>query len=371
MKVINFISDSNVGGAGKCLVNYANNNKDKNIDLYVVVPKGSLIIPYFNDSVKLIEINGLYNNNSMDISVIFELIRLFKKIKPDIIHTHTVMIARLVARFCSKSKIIYTKHCYYDLEKGDYSILKRMFYRVIDSLFTDKIILVTEALRNNMKDRGSIVSKMTTVVNGVPILKKHSVDDMVKIRGKYGIKDNDFVVSMLSRLVEDKDHETFIKVAYEFKKNNVTDIKFLIVGTGKLHSNLNNLVDSLGLQDIVKFTGFIDDVSEILNITSVQVNCSIGTEATSLSLLEGYSLGVPAIVSNYGGNPYIVRNDFNGYIVGTRDVNGFYKKIKLIKDDKRLHKKLCNAAKREYLNKYTVDRYVSEINKCYYDVLDK
>ncbi len=40
-----------------------------------------------------------------------------------------------------------------------------------------------------------------------------------------------------------------------------------------------------------------------MNITDIQVNASYGTEATSLSLLEGMSLGIPAVVSDFEGIP--------------------------------------------------------------------
>ena len=44
-----------------------------------------------------------------------------------------------------------------------------------------------------------------------------------------------------------------------------------------------------------------------MSITDVQANASFGTEATSLALLEGMSLGIPAVVSDFGGNPGVTK----------------------------------------------------------------
>ena len=46
----------------------------------------------------------------------------------------------------------------------------------------------------------------------------------------------------------------------------------------------------------------VKDVREVLGILDLQLNCSYGTEASSLSLIEGMSLGLPTVASDYGGN---------------------------------------------------------------------
>ena len=54
-----------------------------------------------------------------------------------------------------------------------------------------------------------------------------------------------------------------------------------------------------------------------MNITDINVNCSIGTETSSLALSEGMSLGVPAVVSDFGGNP-MIRDGRNGFVFRQR-----------------------------------------------------
>ncbi|MFR6187280.1 MAG: glycosyltransferase [Lawsonibacter sp.] len=61
------------------------------------------------------------------------------------------------------------------------------------------------------------------------------------------------------------------------------------------------------------------DVAALLNILDVQLNASYGTEATSLALLEGMSLGLPTIASDYGGNPWLVTDGENGLLFPSRD----------------------------------------------------
>ena len=57
----------------------------------------------------------------------------------------------------------------------------------------------------------------------------------------------------------------------------------------------------------------------LLNVLDVQLNASWGTEATSMALLEGMSLGLPTVASDYGGNPWVVRDGETGLIFPRRD----------------------------------------------------
>jgi glycosyltransferase involved in cell wall biosynthesis len=85
----------------------------------------------------------------------------------------------------------------------------------------------------------------------------------------------------------------------------------------------------------------------------VQLNASYGTEATSLSLLEGMSAGLPAIVSDYGGNPYIIENKNNGLVFKSRDSRGLAESIRRLMDDQALREQISKNAAEIFQNKYT------------------
>ena len=87
-----------------------------------------------------------------------------------------------------------------------------------------------------------------------------------------------------------------------------------------------------------------------MNIADINVNCSIGTETSSLALSEGMSIGVPCVVSDYGGNPYMVRDGENGYVYRAGDSEDLAAKIEKIKDGQdydRLSKNCKSRFERE------------------------
>ena len=125
--------------------------------------------------------DGLYDK-SFDFKAFFKIMRILKDIKPDIVHTHASLIVRIVARIVLRCKIIYTKHCYYELKKYESNWLRRKIYGLFDRMFSDKIIIVTEALRNLMIRRGVDNNRMVTIVNGVYGIKKIGLEREKKIR---------------------------------------------------------------------------------------------------------------------------------------------------------------------------------------------
>ena len=134
--------------------------------------------------------------------------------------------------------------------------------------------------------------------------------------------------------------------------------------------SLKESVKKYDLEDKVIFTGFVDDVSPFMNIADVNVNCSIGTETSSLALSEGMSLGIPCVVSDYGGNPYMVRDGENGYVYRAGDSSELAEKIQKIKDGQNYDRlsKNCRLRFGHELNARTMSE---KTQRFYLDLVQK
>ena len=97
----------------------------------------------------------------------------------------------------------------------------------------------------------------------------------------------------------------------------------------------------------------------------VNLNCSIGTETSSLALSEGMSLGVPCIATTFGGNPYMVTDGKNGFLVPERDPAAMAEKICALMDDPALRKKLSAGAREVYETKFTASTMTRQLESMY------
>ena len=313
IKVIEVSSDTNIGGAGKCLLTLLENFDYNTFDVKVVLPKNSLLKPHIDKmNIPVIEVDGIADK-SLDFAAVKKLRMIFKRERPDIVHTHASMSARIAAKQAG-AKVVYTRHSVFEPSKKISRGIGKVINGMINNHYADSIIAVAEAAKDNLTDTGVKESKIKVILNGVDGLTPVSTDEKRIIKERFNLPDGYKAVSIVARLEDIKGHDYFIEAADRLLQKGIK-ARFYIAGTGSYENHLKEKVKNMNRQEQIIFTGFISDVDKLMSITDVQANASFGTEATSLALLEGMSLGIPAVVSDFGGNPGVIKNGQNGYIV--------------------------------------------------------
>ena len=128
LRVVEVISDMNIGGAGRLLLNRIKNTDKEKYDITVIVPKGSLLLnPLKNENINVYEIDG-GKNKSFDIKSIFEFLKAIKDLSPDIINCHASMNARFAAKLLRVKVKLFTRHC-------DFSISGALRFRIVRQFF--------------------------------------------------------------------------------------------------------------------------------------------------------------------------------------------------------------------------------------------
>ena len=115
-------------------------------------------------------------------------------------------------------------------------------------------------------------------------------------------------------------------------------------------------------------TGYINDVTSVMNTLDVNVNASYGTEATSLSLLEGMSIGKPIIASDYGGNPELVEDGKNGLLFPVKNAQALEACMERMLTDQALVEKLSQGAYDLYQKNYTAEIMTNQIQNVYLQI---
>ncbi|MDR1391660.1 MAG: glycosyltransferase [Clostridiales bacterium] len=370
IKILHVLSDSNVGGAGKWLVEFLKYYNKERFKISVAIPEGSELKKYIEkfNNVDLYQIKGI-RDKSFSFSGIVNSLRLMKKINPDIVHTSSVLSSRLAAIFLN-IKSIYTKHCVYEPKK---IFTKKIFRKINNSLNTktcEKIIAVAEDAKSNLIKLGIDEKKICVILNGVSELKKLSPLEIKAIKEKYKIKPNKKIVGIIARLSQSKGHMLFLETIKTIKNLGIKNIIFIIAGSGKMEKPLKEKIKKLCLEDLVIMTGFLDNVTEIMNIIDVQVNCSIEGEATSLSLLEGLSIGKPCVVTDAGGNSKIIKNEVNGFVVPIKKPKKMAECLIKILNDDETYLKFSKSCIEIFKKKFTAKTMTEKIEKIYEEIFN-
>ena len=147
MKILHVLTDRNIGGAGRWLLYYLKYHNREKFAVKVVLPHDSLLVA----AVQALDVPVLameeMEDKSFDRKAFLALTKIFRAERPDIVHTHASMTARMAARRARVPYIFNTKHC---MEGAPGGLAKKILRREINAVFSDKIIAVSKAVRRSM-----------------------------------------------------------------------------------------------------------------------------------------------------------------------------------------------------------------------------
>lgn len=352
IKILHFITDTNIGGAGNLLYQQIKGLDCQKFSIYVALPHNSALIKKLS-KLPCIIIKCKYGaNTSFSMESMKENYQIIKKIRPDIVHSHGSLSSRIASTALKIPCRIFTRHCAPQPPNLYKNPIVKYAFGITNYLLSTKAIASAECAKQNLIEMGCNKEQIVTIINGVPPCRILTDDEKAFLRAKYGLTKDNFIISYFARIEKYKGHKTLLDAAKICKKY-YPNFRFFIVGTGSFETKLKNYSNKIGISDIVHFTGFCEDVSPIFNITDINVNCSYVSETASLSLSEGMSLGIPSVVSNIGGNPYMIKNTVNGLVFPARNTDALAMALIRLYRDKELYKKCSHGA---------LTRYQEELN---------
>lgn len=322
-----------------------------------------------------------------DLRAFFEIYRIIRKNKPQIVHTHAAkagFIGRLAAKLCGVPIIVHTYHGH--------------VFRNYFSPFKTRLIIFTERFLAGLSDAIIAISPeqhhdLTHVFKicaaeqchivrlGFDLDKFTKVDisEREQFRKKYLIKEDEIAVGIIGRLAPIKNHQLFLENIAELKKENLR-IKALIVGDGELKENLTKLCKDKGLSyqfgepenpdyDVC-FTGWIKEMEKCL--AGLDIVCLTSkNEGTPVSLIEAQAAGKIIVSTNVGGVKDIKFSDYF-FLTEKEDFSDFKNKLlQAITLQCSINKELLMESSNKIITEYHYERLISNMKKLYDNLLRK
>lgn len=358
-RVLEIISDTNIGGAGSALLNYLLHRDRNNFDIAVAMPRGSALRtrPELH-GVPVFELDNL-RDKSLDLSAIRELRMLMKKYRPDIVHTHGAFSGRIAARR-EHIPAVFTKHSAFPPSSRLTKFPGKNLFRFITLRYSQRIIAVAPVCADGLIACGVPPGHIEVITNGASPLRPLVGREL--LRAKY-CHDGTFLAGVIARVELYKGHDIIMRAA-QILRSRGRDVKFLIAGTGSFETDAKRLAKALGVEDCVTFLGYVEDIASLMGVLDVQVNAS-RVEACSMSLIEGMSVGLPAIASDTGGNPVLVRNRKNGLLFESENASDLADKIELMISSSEMREAFSKNARAIYRTEYTGERTARETEAVY------
>ena len=312
-----------------------------------------------------------------DILVLFQLIHFLKQNSFHIVHTHNSkagFIGRLAAKWAQIPVIVHTVHgfAFHDQE----SFWRRMLFRHLERVavsWCDKMIFISQPLIDWALAKGVIKakdkSKIVKIYSGIELERFQPVRARQKneLRKTWGLKPDDLVIGIVSKLWEGKGHRILIR-AFQTVQKQIKNAKLVIVGEGYLDKELKSLVQEYDLNKSVLFTGFQMDVSQIMAVFDVAVLPS-SFEGMGRVLVEAMAMEKPVIASRVGGILDLVEHGSQGLLVEPGKTEPLQAALVKLLTDPVLARQMGKAGRQKALAQFSSQTMVQSIQKVYLDLL--
>ncbi|RDI45705.1 glycosyltransferase EpsD [Falsibacillus pallidus] len=250
----------------------------------------------------------------------FQLKKVIDQEKYQLIHCHTPMggvLARLAARAARKkgSKLIYTAHGFHFCKGAP---LKNwlLYYPIEKWLAQYTDCLITINMEDYARALHHLKAKKIRHVHGVGVdterFKPITEQMKMKIRKSLGYQPDDFLLFYGAEFNQNKNHSLLLR-AFANIKEKMPHAKLLLAGEGITMEECKRQVVHLGIENMVDFLGYRNDVDQLLPICDAAVSSSL-REGLPVNIMEAMACGLPVICSNNRGHRELVVDGENGYL---------------------------------------------------------
>lgn len=375
LKVLFVDHESLLGGAELSMVNLIAALKHRNIDIAAAIAdKGELA-----DALKKAGVSEIYYM-PMDgwrfwetgfigrlklllslpilLSNIVSWRKLFRKVKPDIVHFNLTRLVDpvIAARWAGEKSIMHFREL--TVQNKNFVGGTYFFYKLMH--MASFWIANSDATASDIR-RYAESKKLYTVNNGIDVSKFSATDD--------GNKHTPLVVAKIAGLVEWKNHKAFLDVAAMICAQR-DDVVFWLVGRGSADyiAELQKYAANLGILDKIVFKGFIEDIDVLLPQIDILAHTSI-KESFGRIYVEAMAASRPLVALQGPTTADIIADGETGYVIPNHDLKQMSDKINLLLNDEGKRRHLGNNGKARALRLFSLSACADNMSDVYNEIV--
>lgn len=364
VKVLHVTFDMGIGGTEQVIRQIIENSPPINLSHEILCIDGSIGRIGRELSEKGIHIDSIQRQSGIDFKVIRYIRRLIKQRSIDILHCHqyTPYFYGVLSAVLTPVRVIFTEHGRFHPDRHN---TKRRWINPLLNLVTDNITAIARSTADAVAEYEYMPrDKIQVIYNGIKQIElgEQTREDLLE---ELGLTQDYRYIGTVSRLDPIKNQAMMIN-AFNKARQKIPNLRLIIIGDGPMMQELKILGKSLGLEDEIIFTGFIDNPQKYISLFEIFLLSSF-SEGTSMTLLEAMSLGVPCVVTDVGGNGEVIANESNGLVVPDNDMEKFSQAILTLLEDQNKISEFGQAGKDIFSKTFSAQKMVSDYQALYFN----
>jgi 1,2-diacylglycerol 3-alpha-glucosyltransferase len=320
----------------------------------------------------------VYDNERLTLPIGLSLQKL-KKIKPDIIHTHTPFSVGWEAVWGAKFfkiPLVGTHHTFFDHYLKhvwlDYGWMKRVSWKYVVGYynFCDLILSPSSSLARAFKNNAlkKPIEVLENFIDTDLFIPAPTSEEKNQAKKTWGIESRS--ITYMGRLSYEKSIDQIVK-AFALLLKKEPNLKLMLIGDGPEKANLEKLAKDLKIEKNVIFTGFVykEELVKALWANEVFITAS-KSENMPLSVLEVMAAGLPVVSVKEKGLAEITKENVNGFFAKTDKPDDIAQKVLAILADSALGQKFSQASRALALE-YSEEKIIRKLEGIYKKLIKK
>ncbi len=370
-KILFVITKSNWGGAQRYVFDLATHLPKEQFEVVAAHGGNGLLAEKLRTAgIRTIAVKNFERDISAarDLRAFFELITIFRRERPDIVHLNSSkagFIGALAARVTAVPNILFTSHgLVFDEDRPLFIRALLWLATWVTFLLTHQIILISENTYRRAKQMPFVSRKMHLIYNGIepmpPLPKSVARAQIEKLLPPLSQK-NPLWIGTISELTKNKGLEYILRALARMPQHAWV---FIIIGNdGEQRNLLHQLVGELNIVDRVFFVGTIPDAGKLLPAFDIFTLTSV-KEGLPYVLLEAGQAGVPVLGSDIPGIRDIVRDTKDGLLVPPKDPGAIEKALRKFTGEKE-RATMATSLNARVKNTFTIEKMIAGTTALY------
>jgi len=305
------------------------------------------------------------NKGKFDPTTLTKLLSLIRQTQPHILHLHgygSTNFGRIASVITGIPNIVH-----------EHTILKQPFYQtIVDKILsssTTRSIAISEPVRQFMiRQRKIPESRLETFFYGLPLneFKITSIKSIKNKRAQLHIGPREKVICCVGRLDRQKGQIYLLKAAAQIFRV-CPNTRILIIGDGPDLTILQSTARQEGIIDRVIFTGFREDIADLLALSDIVAIPSLW-EGGPITLFEAMNLKKPVIGTPVGLMEEVIKDRETGFLVPCQQVGPLAEKLIFLLENQQIAQVMGQRGY-EICQTYDLSYSVDRLSQIYSDLI--